>query len=157
MWWIVRYALKTLPQTRIGNWSVLVWALFGVVIVGSVGFVFVEGWSLWRGLYFTLVTITSVGYSDEGISEAGCIYAVFLLAGGIGVVSYTFALFIQSAVTDQLVWGPVYRNASTGLKIILSSAGGAGWGKRFVTSFSLLIYRLWSFNGSSKDSGMPMS
>jgi len=81
------------------------WALFGVVIVGSVGFVFVEGWSFWCGLYFTLVTITTVGYSDEGISEAGRIYAVFLLTGGIGVVSYTFALFIQSAVTDQLVWG----------------------------------------------------
>ena len=52
------------------------WSLFGVVIVGSVGFVFVEGSSLWRGLYFTLVTITTVGYSDDGISEAGRIYAV---------------------------------------------------------------------------------
>ena len=84
------------------------WALFGVVIVGSVGFVFVEGWSFWRGLYFTLVTITTVGYSDEGISEAGRIYRVFLLTGGSGVASYTFALFVQSAVTDQLVLGGPY-------------------------------------------------
>ncbi len=75
------------------------WALFGVFIVGSVGFVLVESWSFWRGLYFTLVTITTVGYSDEGISAAGRIYVGFLLTGGIGVASYTFALFIQSAVT----------------------------------------------------------
>ncbi len=80
------------------------WALVSVVIVGTVGFAVTEGWTVWHGLYFTLITITTVGYGDEGISETGRIFAIFLLTGGIGTSSYTFMLFIQSAVTYQLVW-----------------------------------------------------
>ena len=80
------------------------WALVGVIIFGSLSFAYVENWSLWHGLYFTLITITTVGYGDEGISEAGRILSVTLLTGGISVASYTFALFVQSAVTDQLIW-----------------------------------------------------
>ena len=80
------------------------WALVSVVIVGTVGFAVTEGWTVWHGLYFTLITITTVGYGDEGISETGRIFAIFLLTGGIGASSYTFTLFIQSAVTYQLVW-----------------------------------------------------
>ena len=82
------------------------YVLGGVIITSSIGFAYVEGWSIWRGLYFTFVTITTVGYGDEGISELGRILSVALMIGGTGIVSYTFALFVQSAVTEQLVWRP---------------------------------------------------
>ena len=55
----------------------------GVVLVGTAGFMLIEpGWTLWRALYFTLSTITTVGYGDEGISETGQKFAALLLAPG---------------------------------------------------------------------------
>ena len=74
--------------------------LLSVVITGVVGFRLIEGWSLGRSLYFTLITITTVGYGDEGISPQGRIFAVVLLLCGIGLASYTLALVVQSAVAD---------------------------------------------------------
>lgn len=80
-------------------------ALLAVVTVtGTLGFVQIEGWSLWKGFYFTLVTITTVGYSDEGISEAGQKFATFLLIGGVASASYAFATLVQTSVASQLNW-----------------------------------------------------
>ena len=53
-----------------------------VVIGGTVGFVVIEGWDAWRALFFTLITITTVGYGDEGISDDGKKFATLLLIGG---------------------------------------------------------------------------
>ena len=78
--------------------------LFAVVLGGSLGFVIIEGWDFWRALFFTLITITTVGYGDEGISESGKKFASVLLVGGIGVSSYAFALLVQTAVTNQFAW-----------------------------------------------------
>lgn len=79
-------------------------ALACVVLGGTVGLAIIEGWDLWRSFFFTLITITTVGYGDEGISDAGRKFAALLLIVGIGVASYTFALIVQSAVTAELAW-----------------------------------------------------
>ncbi|MFT4648286.1 MAG: hypothetical protein ACI87O_000400 [Planctomycetota bacterium] len=42
-----------------------------VTLAGTIGFVRIEGWDQWKAFYFTLTTITSVGYEDEGISDSG--------------------------------------------------------------------------------------
>jgi len=74
--------------------------LLSVVLTGVLGFRLIEGWSFGRSLYFTLITITTVGYGDEGISPAGRVFAVILLLSGIGIASYTLALVVQTAVAD---------------------------------------------------------
>ncbi len=74
--------------------------LVSVVITGTLGFRLIEGWSLGRSLYFTLITITTVGYGDDGISSEGRAFAVVLLLSGFGLASYTLALVVQSAVAD---------------------------------------------------------
>ena len=75
-----------------------------VILGGTIGFVLIEGWDFWRALFFTLITITTVGYGDEGISDDGKKFATLLLVGGIGIASYTFALIVQTAVTHQFAW-----------------------------------------------------
>ncbi len=75
-----------------------------VVAIGTVGFVAVEGWDVWRALYFTLITITTVGYGDEGISDEGKLFAALLLVGGIAVASYALTLTMQTAVASQFAW-----------------------------------------------------
>ncbi|MFT4540425.1 MAG: voltage-gated potassium channel [Planctomycetota bacterium] len=75
-----------------------------VTIAGTIGFVQIEGWSLWRAFYFTIVTITTVGYGDEGMSDLGKKFTTILLIGGVTSASYTFAMIIQTSVASQFAW-----------------------------------------------------
>lgn len=77
-------------------------ALLSVVICfGVVGFcVTEEHWSLWRCLYFTLITITTVGYGDLGISPLGEVVASVLLVCGIGTFTYSLSTLVQIALDE---------------------------------------------------------
>ncbi len=76
-----------------------------VVTIGTLGFLCTEdNWTTWDSLFFTLITITTVGYGDENISLAGERFAVVLLVVGIGTATYTFSNLMQVAVGCQLAW-----------------------------------------------------
>jgi len=79
-------------------------ALTAVVAVGSLGFMLIENWPAWKSIYFTLITITTVGYGDEGLSPHGKAYAAALVIGGIGVATYSLSLLVQTAVNYHSDW-----------------------------------------------------
>lgn len=106
-------------QAEVGGNQKLVRALVLVAIVtlgGTMGFVEIEGWTLWKAFYFTMVTITTVGYGDEGLSEAGQKFATLLLIGGVASASYTFAMIIQTSVASQFAWQKRMNKAISKLK-----------------------------------------
>ncbi len=79
--------------------------LFAVVMFGTLGFLVIEpDWDLWESLYFTLITITTVGYGDEGISSNGKKFAAVLLFFGIGTATYTISVIVNAAVCYQFNW-----------------------------------------------------
>lgn len=75
-----------------------------VTLAGTIGFARIEGWHAWKAFYFTLTTITTVGYGDEGLSDLGKKFATFLLIGGVTSASYAFATIVQTSVATQLAW-----------------------------------------------------
>ncbi|HVS17009.1 MAG TPA: potassium channel family protein, partial [Planctomycetota bacterium] len=79
-------------------------ALLAVVLWGTLGLMWIEGWDFTQALYFTLITVTTVGYGDEGIGPSGRIFAMLFLVVGIGVCSYSFANLVQGMVADKLAW-----------------------------------------------------
>ena len=79
-------------------------ALAFVLSLGTAGFVVIEGWDPLQALYFTLITITTVGYGDEGISQDGRYFALLLLMGGIGVASWSLGTMVQGALSNELNW-----------------------------------------------------
>jgi voltage-gated potassium channel len=91
-------------------------ALAGVVLTGTIGLRIIEGWDLWHSFFFTLITITTVGYGDEGISQSGRVFTALLLIVGIGVASYSFAVIVQSAVTAELSWRRRMKKRIDGLR-----------------------------------------
>ena len=78
--------------------------LVALVLASTFGLMLIEQWDFWKAFFFTLITITTVGYGDEGISQTGEKFATVLLVGGIGLASYTFAVFIQTLVTNSQRW-----------------------------------------------------
>ncbi|MEO0512434.1 MAG: potassium channel family protein [Planctomycetota bacterium] len=77
-------------------------ALGLVVVLGTAGYAWIEGWATWKSLFFTLVTLTTVGYGDYGLSEAGERFTAVLMICGIGTVSYSVSRVIQAAVRRNL-------------------------------------------------------
>lgn len=78
--------------------------LIGVIAFGTVGFHLIEDFPLWRSLYFTLITISTVGYEDHATSSAGQVWTSVLLVLGIGTFTYTLGEVVRSAVNFQFVW-----------------------------------------------------
>lgn len=79
--------------------------LVSVVLLGTFGFMLVEGKSLADGLYFTIVTIATVGYGDIApTTVAGKILAMFLIVTGVGtflgVIANATEIFLNRREAD---------------------------------------------------------
>src|SRR5690242_3758347 len=102
--WIPKLSL--LPASFRGNRSmnislrlfVCLILLAAVVLSGSVGFRFIEGWPWFDAFYMTLTTMTTIGYGEiHPLSHAGRIFNSFLivfsvLAGGSTIAALSQAL-----------------------------------------------------------------
>ena len=79
--------------------------VIGVVIFGSVGYVFVEGYSWVEALYMTVITVSTVGFGEvRELSEEGMVFTTILIMGSLGTFAYSI-----SALTTYFVNGE-YRN-----------------------------------------------
>lgn len=69
--------------------------LIGLLGTGTVGYLFLERdnpegeWQFLDAIYMTVITLTTVGYSNMGMSDAGRVFTLFLLIGGFGVFTYS--------------------------------------------------------------------
>ncbi len=102
-----------------------------VVALGTLGFWYIEhdnDWGLWKSLFFTLITITTVGYGDQGLSPAGEKFAALLLLFGIGGATYSISSLVQIAVTYQVAWKKKMQNKIDRLKdhLIICGFGRIG-------------------------------
>ncbi len=58
--------------------------IFGLVASGAGGYVLVEGWDLFDGLYMTIITLAGVGYGEtRPLSFNGRVFTIFLIIGGV--------------------------------------------------------------------------
>jgi voltage-gated potassium channel len=78
-------------------------ALLTALVAGTAGYHVVEGWSYSDGLYMTVITLSTVGYGEvHPLSSGGRIFTVFLILGGIGIVTYAFSTITRIVVDGEL-------------------------------------------------------
>lgn len=76
-------------------------ALVGIMAIGTLGYMFIEGWSGFDALYMTVITLATVGYGEiHPLSTPGRMYTIALILVGLGVMGYGL-----STVTAFLVGG----------------------------------------------------
>jgi len=69
---------------------------------GTLGYVSIEGWSLFEALYMTIITLATVGYNEvHTLSHSGQIFTMCLIVFGVGTLAYTISSLIQFAVEGQ--------------------------------------------------------
>src|ERR1051325_7764107 len=79
-------------------------ALAIAVVFGTLGFRFIEGWTLEDSLYVTVQTLTTVGYGDvPPRTLAGRGFAIVVMLIGVGGVALAASTIVQSVVQSELV------------------------------------------------------
>lgn len=65
-------------------------SLLTLLVLGTVGYVLIEGWGVFEALYMTIITLSTVGYSEVApMSNAGRLFTSALILIGLGAVFYT--------------------------------------------------------------------
>ena len=81
------------------KFKIFVLIFFAIMLFGTIGFIFVEGLSPVDAFYFSLVTVTTVGYGDiPPATQPGKLLAVALIISGVG----TFLGLVANA-TEMLM------------------------------------------------------
>lgn len=58
--------------------------LAALVHMGSIGYVYIEDWGAIDAIYMTVITITTVGFSEvHPLSQPGKLFTIFLVLGGV--------------------------------------------------------------------------
>ncbi len=74
-----------------------------VVVVGTVGYVLLEGWSWADSFYMTVITLTTVGFGEvRPLTDLGRFFTVLLLLFGVGSVAYGFSTIGELFLTADL-------------------------------------------------------
>ena len=79
-------AFKVFKESRLYN---ILGALLTVLLIGTVGFRFTEGWAWGDAFYATVITTTTIGYGDlTPVTPLGRLFAILYAIVAIGVVGY---------------------------------------------------------------------
>ncbi len=79
--------------------------LMGLILVGgTVGYVLIEdGWSLFDGFYMTLITLTTIGFSEvHTLTPAGRVFTTVIIITGLGVAAAVMGQFARLMIEDNL-------------------------------------------------------
>src|SRR5258707_6732915 len=73
------------------------------LLMGTVGFVLIEGYSLFDAFYMTLITISTVGYSEiHTLSRYGRIFNSFVIFFGVTTMFFAIGAMTQTIVELEL-------------------------------------------------------
>ena len=91
----------------VGRLCLAIAVLAALVIVGTAGFHYIEGWVWFDGFYMTLTTMATVGYGEvHPLSHAGRIFNSFLIVASVAGAGFTIALFSQALI--EFEFGKVF-------------------------------------------------
>ncbi len=71
---------------------ILVGIIFSGLSIGTIGYVLIEGWSVFDSLYMTVITTATVGFLEvHELSTAGRVFTMFLIFFSVGTIAYAIS------------------------------------------------------------------
>jgi voltage-gated potassium channel len=78
-------------------------ALGALIVVGTLGYHFIEGWPLFDALYMVIITLTTVGYKEvHDLSTAGRVFNLFVILTGVAVAFLGIGFLTQALLEFEL-------------------------------------------------------
>jgi len=89
------------PAVRLG---IALTLMFLMVVGGTTGYYFIEGWSFSDSLYMTFVTITTVGFAEvHPLSNTGRHFTILLIFFSVFTLGYSATLFVNYVFEGQIM------------------------------------------------------
>ena len=74
-----------------------------LMVIGTVGYMLIESYSLIDALYMTIITVSTVGFREvKPLSDPGKIFTIFIILSSLGVLAYFLSNLTQSLFKTQL-------------------------------------------------------
>ena len=97
---------ESTPYSNIVNRQLIVAIvmIIAVLIVGTLGFHFIEGWPLLESAYVATQTVTTVGYGDiTPQTHTGRIFSLIFMLLGVGTVLYGLTQIARSVIQSGII------------------------------------------------------
>lgn len=74
-----------------------------LLVIGTVGYHVIEGWSLFEGLYMTVITLATIGYGEVRVlSYEGRIFTMVLIMVGVILVGYLISNLTKALIENEI-------------------------------------------------------
>jgi voltage-gated potassium channel len=78
--------------------------VFSIIMIGTIGYMIIEGWSFFDSLYMTIITISTTGFKElKPLSTPGMILTESLIITGVVSLAYTGGRGVQLLVESQIL------------------------------------------------------
>ena len=85
------------------NTYLVVLVLLGVMIIGVIGYYFIEDFTILESFYMTVITISTVGFKEvKPLSPGGQLFTSFLIIGSFGTFAYGISVVTRSILNGEL-------------------------------------------------------
>jgi voltage-gated potassium channel len=91
------------PLSLRQRFSLQVAVVLILLAIGSVGYHLIEGWSLFDGLYMTVITLATIGYGEVRVlSHEGRIFTMGLIMIGVILVGYLISNLTKALIENEI-------------------------------------------------------
>ncbi|MBI2571388.1 MAG: potassium channel protein [Candidatus Schekmanbacteria bacterium] len=77
--------------------------LAGVIVGGSAGYRYIEGWTWLESVWMVAITLTTIGYGEvHTLSESGRAFTLVIIVGGVSLGTYTVGRVTRMLLEGEL-------------------------------------------------------
>jgi voltage-gated potassium channel len=114
-----------------GHLMISVVLILSIILIGTIGYVLLESVSPFEALYHTVISITTVGYSDIATKNSTRIFTILIVLSGVAAFYYFAGAIIEGLITGRLFEVLKVRKMEEGLAnaadhVILCGYGDVG-------------------------------
>jgi voltage-gated potassium channel len=74
-------------------------ATIAIIVMGVLGYHWIEGWSWFDGLYMTVITLATIGYGEvHTMSQAGRAFTIGLIVVGVTLFGFLLSILTQALI-----------------------------------------------------------
>ena len=98
----LRWNIYTIPSSFLSVRTGILLLVFDL-LVGVVGFMMIEGYTLLEAFYMTVITISTVGYTEvEPLDASGQLFTSIFILLNLGIFTYILAVFTYYVVQGEI-------------------------------------------------------